>query len=81
MYIKVLDGRHAGKVRDIDNGTALELLAIGRATKAFGETAQPRPQAAPSTVQVAPTASTPAAAGIAAAIAVVAARARRAAAR
>jgi hypothetical protein len=38
MYIKMLDGRFAGQVRDIENGTALELLACGRAAKAFTET-------------------------------------------
>jgi hypothetical protein len=48
MYIKMLDGRYAGEVRDIENGTALALLENGRATKAFTEkdSAGPRLRAA-----------------------------------
>lgn len=38
MYIKMLDGRYAGEVRDIENGTALTLIASGRAAKAFAST-------------------------------------------
>lgn len=41
MLIKMLDGPSAGKVRDIDNGTALELLKQSRATRAFGEPGTP----------------------------------------
>jgi len=47
MFIKVLDGRFAGQVRDIENGAALALLKEGRAEKAFTEplTAASEPRA------------------------------------
>jgi hypothetical protein len=49
MYVKMLDGRNAGEVRDIDNATALALLKNGRAAKAFAdadtESAPPRVRA------------------------------------
>jgi hypothetical protein len=45
MYIKMTQGRYAGKVRDISNDVALDLINDGRATRAFVE--EPRPQAAP----------------------------------
>jgi len=37
MYVELLDGRNVGKIRDLDNGTALDLIKLGRAKRAFGE--------------------------------------------
>jgi hypothetical protein len=37
MLVKMLDGRYAGEVRDIENGTALELLRLGRVAHAFND--------------------------------------------
>jgi hypothetical protein len=37
MYVELLDGRNEGKIRDLDNGTALDLIKLGRAKRAFGE--------------------------------------------
>lgn len=65
MYIKVLDGRYAGQVRDIENGTALDLIKMGRATKAFvhADSARPSANAMPGT-EVALGTSVPPAAGV-----------------
>ena len=37
MHVELLDGRTAGNIRDIDNGTAIELIRLGRARRAFGQ--------------------------------------------
>lgn len=37
MYVEILDGQYAGQMRDIEPGTALSLIALGRAKRAFGE--------------------------------------------
>lgn len=37
MLVKMLEGRYAGEVRDIENGTALELLRLGRVAHAFND--------------------------------------------
>jgi hypothetical protein len=46
MLIKLLLGRHAGEVCDISNEVALDLINIGRATRAFNEQADRGPRLA-----------------------------------
>ncbi|MGC1784456.1 MAG: hypothetical protein WA708_18170 [Acidobacteriaceae bacterium] len=56
MYIKILQGRDAGKVRDIANEAAMGLLKDGRAERAFQE--PPRVKTASAPVEEKPVKST-----------------------
>lgn len=44
MYVKLLDGRFAGETRDLAPGAARDLIAVGRAERAFQD---PAPEAPP----------------------------------
>lgn len=39
MYVKLLDGRFAGETRELAPGAARDLIALGRAEKAFQDPA------------------------------------------
>jgi hypothetical protein len=44
MFVKILDGRFAGQERDIENGSALELVRQGRAAHIFENPAPEAPR-------------------------------------
>jgi hypothetical protein len=37
MYVRMLDGQHAGEIRDLRNDVALEFLLQGRVGRAFDD--------------------------------------------
>lgn len=39
MRVEVLDGRYAGKIRDIDDAVAVDLIKLGRVKSISGPTA------------------------------------------
>jgi hypothetical protein len=43
MYVKLLDGRFAGEVRDLAPGAARDLIELGRAERAFQDPAPEAP--------------------------------------
>jgi len=47
MYVKVLQGRFKGEVRELSNDVALDMIKLGRVGRAFQDEAAPAVVAAP----------------------------------